>query len=416
MTEDPDVFVDTGVEYKLLNKLLIPENKDYINRLSPALFTANREDVFRAMQLSFSDYGVITYEALHEQLKGKVPGELTAANSGDIQALIKQAIRLAKKRQVKRSRELLEKAEKEYDPNIESIRTALDSDPIMADEDSSLATGSRSFLGNLHAKRSGAYTFARTGFKFADRHMGGEWSPKSVIIIMGGNGAGKTVFVGNSMKRMAQGYLNEKTGERVITPSLFISLEMSKEDLISRWIADELEIDTHDILTGDVDDTTAKAIEDKTVELQGLPMYTIDNGELTLPQIAYEIRRHVHKHNIRVAFIDYLQLMNHHPTGNDNKDLGEIAQVLKSIAKRENICIVVLSQINRGKDGLQALRDSGEVGAVACVVAQLIPDEDNNLSDTSKTVDWVWWKNRKGPSGRRTPLLLQGCYQRFIEG
>lgn len=407
--QNSDVFVDTGLEWRLLNKLLLPEYKDYINRLSPALFTSNRENVFRALQLSFVDYGVVSYEAVHEYMSGKVPQELLASNGGDIQALIKQAIRLAKKRQVKRSRELLEKAEKDYDPDIDTIRTALEAEPIMADEDSSLAVGSRNFLGNLHAKLSGMYTFARTGFKFADRHMGGEWKPKSVVVIMGGNGAGKTVFVGNSMKRMAQGYLNEKTGESIITPSLFISLEMSKEDLMTRWIADELEIDTQDILAGNIEDLTV--IENKTVELQQLPMYVIDNGTLTLPQIAYEIRRHVHKHNIRVAFIDYLQLMNHHPTGNDNKDLGEIAQVLKSIAKRENICIVVLSQINRGKDGLQALRDSGEVGAVACVVAQLMPDDDE-----TGVVNWAWWKNRYGPSGRKTPLLLQGMYQRFIEG
>lgn len=409
-----DVFVDTAVEYKLLNKLLIPEHKDYINRLSPALFTANREAVFRAMQLSFSDYGIISYEALHQYLEGRVPGELTAANSGDIQALIKQAIRLAKKRQVKYSRELLAKAEKEYDPDLDSIRNALDFDPVTADEDSSLASGARNFLGNLHAKISGAYTFAKTGFKFADRHMGGEWKPKSIVVIMGGNGAGKTVFVGNSMKRMAKGYISEKTGEKVITPSLFISLEMSKEDLMTRWIADELEINTQDILEGNIDPEELQAIEEKSVELQALPMYTIDHEGLTLSQIAYEIRRHVHKHNVRVVFIDYLQLINHHPTRNDNKDLGEIAQVLKSIAKRENICIVILSQINRGGDGLQALRDSGEVGAVACVVAQLIPDDEDG--SVSKTVNWAWWKNRYGASGRKTPLLLQGCYQRFIEG
>lgn len=416
--KESDVFVDTGMEWRLLNKLLLPENKDYVNRLSPALFTGNRENIFRAMQLSFADYGVISYEAIHEHMQGKVPGELTAANSGDIQALLKQAIRLAKKRQIKKSRQLLEKAEQEYDPDEYAIRQAVDFDPIMADEDSSLASGTRKFLGNIHAKMSGLYTFAKTGFKFADRHMGGEWKPQSVIILMGGAGAGKTVFVGNSMKRMAKGYTSSKTGEQIVTPSLFLSLEMSKEDLLVRWIADEMEIDTQDIFTGNIDQETLAAIEEKSVELQALPMYVIDNGRLTLPQIAYEIRKHVHKHNIRVAFVDYLQLLNHHPTGNDNADLGEIAEVLKSIAKRENICIVILSQINRGKEGLDALRDSGEVGAVADVVAQLMPEDDDGFTNTGimRGVNFAWWKNRYGPAGRKTPILLHGPYQRFEEG
>jgi len=416
MTEDPEVFSDSAIEYRLLNKLLDPNYKDYINRLSPALFTGVRENVFRAMQLSFADYGVVSYEALHEHLAGKVPGELTAANSGDMQALLKQAIRLAKKRQIRISRQLLEKAEKEYDPDPLVVREAVDFDPIMAEQDSSLATGVQAFLGNLSAKLSGLYTFAKTGFKFLDRHMGGEWRPKSLVVIMGGNGAGKTVFVGNSMKKMAQGYMNNKTGELIITPSLFVSLEMSKEDLLIRWIADELELDTQDIAAGTIDKDQLRSIEEKTIELQALPMHVIDDGRLTLAQVAYEIRKHVYKKHVRVVFIDYLQLMNHHPTGNDNNDLGEIAEVLKGIAKRENICIVILSQINRGKEGLEALRDSGEVGAAADVVAQLIPDDDESAEGISKTVHWAWWKNRLGPAGRKTPLLLQGCYQRFIEG
>lgn len=412
MTEE--LFHDSAMEWRLLNKLLDPQYKDFINRLSPILFTGVRSETFRAIQLSFIDYGSVTFEALHEKMCGKVPGELTAANGGDIQALIAQAVRLAKKRQIHKTKQELEKLEKEYDPSDDSIRSALDIQPVMAEQDSSIAVGVAQFLGNLHAKANGAYTFAKTGFKFADRHMGGEWKAKELIIIMGGVGAGKTTLVGNSMKKMAQGYINEKTGERVITPSLFFSLEMSKEELVTRWIADELNIDTQDIAAGDVKDYLT-VIEEKNVELQQLPMYVIDDGYITLAQMVYEIRKHVHKKHVRVVFIDYLQLMNHHPTGNDNNDLGEVAQVLKGIAKSENICIVLLSQINRGKEGIDALRDSGEVGAAAGVVMQLIPDEEQSTG-VVKTIHVAWWKNRYGPAGRKTPLLLNGPYQRFQEG
>ncbi len=426
--KDADVFMDVGVEWRLLNKLLLPQNRDYINRLSPALFTANRSETFRAMQLAFTDYGTISYEGIHKHMQGKVPGELTASNSGDLLSLLDQAIRLAKKRQLRNSAQRLEMLSKEYDPDDNAINAAIDFDPIMAEEDSSLSMGIQGFLGDLHAKRKGDYIFAHTGFNFLNRHMGGEWKPKSLVVMVGGAGSGKTVLIVNSQKHMAKGYPNKRTGELVQNASLFISLEMSKQDLILRMVADELNINNTDLLAGEFDkialendyesvDALIDAIERKTAELQQLPMYFIDNGKLSLAQIAYQIRKHVHKYNIRMAAIDYLQLVNHHPSGNDNSDLGEIAEVLKDIAKRENIAIVLLSQVNRSGEGLDAIRDSGEVQAVADVVFQLIPDPDEYANTGMHSgVNIGWWKNRLGPANRKTPILLNGPYQRFEEG
>ena len=181
-----DKYQDVTIEWKLLNKLLVERNRDYINRLSPALFTGIRSDVHRAMQLAFVEYGTVTYEGLDRFLDVKVPGELTAANTGDLQTLMDQAIRVAKKRQLRDSAKRLSILAQQYNPDDNEIRTAIDLEPIMPEEDSSLLLGIQSFLGNLHAKRSGEYIFARTGFKTLDRHMGGEWKPKGLILIAGG--------------------------------------------------------------------------------------------------------------------------------------------------------------------------------------------------------------------------------------
>jgi len=420
-------YTDETIEWKLLNKLMRDEYRDWINRLNPNLFTGIRADILRAMQLTFVDNGVVSYEGIDYHMKGKVPGELLAANSGDINTLSKQAQRLAIKRQLKNKAQILAKLAEEYDPDMQEATAALELDPIMADQDSSLATGAQAFLGNLHAKRSGDYIFAKTGFKFLDRRMGGEWKPKALIIAAGGAGSGKTALWLDSQKKMAQGYAS-KTGELISTPSLFLSLEMSKEDLMIRMVANELKIDSNEISSGEfntalsdhdeweTEDDILRAIEDKTVELQQLPMYVVDNGALTLAQIVYEIRKHVHKYNVRVVCIDYMQLINHHPTGNDNQDLGDLAITLKELAKRENITIILLSQINRNGEGLDAIRDSGEVQAVADVVIQLIPDTDETTATAVKTIDIGWWKNRYGMAGKKTSVLFNGAWQQFVEG
>ena len=423
---DADIMKDSNMEWRLLNKLLLEQNRDYINRFSPALFTGNRIEVHRAMQLCHTEYGTITYEGIYHFMGGNVPNELLAAEGGELQTLLKQLTRLATKRQLKERAKVLETLSNEFDPDLNRVHEALDFDPITGDEDSSLALGAQAMLGDIHAKLSGEYIFAKTGFKILDRHLGGEWKPKGLIVIAGGAGSGKTTLFVNSEKRMAQGYTG-KFGH-IQTASLFFSLEMSKADLLIKMAGDELEIDTTDLLAGDFDRILLEhpewidehdvitRIENKIAELQKLPMFIIENGRITLPQIIYEIRKHVYKHSVRVVCIDYLQLVNHHPTGNKNFDLGEFAIAMKEIAKRENITIILLSQVNRSGENVDVIRDSGEVQAVADVIMQLIPEEDDESNGVFKTVQIGWWKNRYGPAGRKSSIMLHGPYQRFIEG
>lgn len=425
MTTDVDV---QEIEWRFLNKLLIPQNRDYINRVSSALLTGTRISVFQAMQKAFQKYGIITYEGIDYFMHGNVPGQLTAATNGDLTTLLDQLARLAKKRQLKTiGKQLLELSE-DYDPSDEAIQLLMDIDPVIADEDSGLGLGAQSFLADLAAKRSGQYVFARTGFRTLDRQMGGEWKPRGLVLIAGGVGSGKTTLWLNSQKAMAKGYIASATGQLIQTPSLFISLEMAKEELIAKHIADELSIDSNEIASfnfvtaydrpegeseWNTDDDIIRAIEDKLVDLQQLPMYVIDNGQLTLANIVYQIRKHVKQHGVRVVCIDYLQLINHHPTGNDNNDLGEIGIVLKALAKKENITIIVLSQINRAGEGVDIIRGSGEVQAAADVIMQLVADPDDIGSVTN--IHIAWHKNRGGKAGRKTPLLLHGPFQRFVE-
>lgn len=430
--EQDEIYQDVRIEWSVLNKLLDAQHKDYINRLTPRIFTGVRVDVFRAIQLAFIDDGTVTYEGIDYHLQGKVPGELLAATGGEFHILLKQAVRIARKRQLRARARLLETLSKDYNPSEDQIDQILDLDPILAEEDSSLVEGAQVFLSSVHAKRNGDYIFRRTGFKFFDRTMGGEYRPNSLIVLLGGAGSGKTAFWQQSQKAMSKGYTDTRTGEQIITPSLFFSLEMSKSDLLLRMIADELSINNTDLSAGEFDriinedeqqrwetvDELITAIEDKTAELQQLPMYIIDNGELTLAQIIYQIRRHVHKHGVRVVALDYLQLVNHTPTGNANTDLGEVAQELKAIAKREHISIVLFSQLNRSKEGMDAIRDSGEIQAVASVIMQLIPDDDEDglsLAGVYRAVNAGFWKNRHGRAGHKVPLMFHGPFQRFEE-
>lgn len=411
-TQNKNKFADVATEWGVLGALISNENVEWINRLSPALFTGNRANVLNSMRDAYSEYGNVSFEALNQYLQGEVPGELFTARTSNITAGVVELARLAKKRQAKQLAAKLTELADEFDPSIDAIHTALNFEPILADEDGSLTPGAQALLADLHNKRSGVYQFARTGFTFMDTSFGGEWKPKALIVYAGGPGTGKTTLVAQSMLKMSEGYVIEKTGEHIITPSLFFSLEMAKEDLMLKWLGSTLEIDTSRIQSGNLTPEEYEAVERQTVYIQKLPMYVIDKGNITLSHMLYEIRKYVRAKKVRVVFIDYLQIVNHHPTGNDNNDLGDFSEKLKQIAKELNITVVLLSQITPGKDGVFKIRDSGEVGANADAVIQGILDSDEPGALKNVSIDRM--KNRFGPTGK-TGILFNSPLQRFEE-
>jgi len=402
-----DVYVDDISEWKLLGALFDPKNVDYLHRMNEVMFTEERVLVFKAFQETFTEYGVIDHKGLSLHLKGDIPGELLAAHTSNIKTVYDDCVRLATKRVAKKKAEEFEEIAKYHTPQDDDIMRALGFTAIGAGEDSSIVSGAVEFLGNLHAKLSKNYRFASTGMNWLNLRMGGEWKPKAFVVLAAGPGGGKTTFVANSMLEMAR--QKDAQGGHDPTPSLFFSLEMSKEDLYVKWIADILSIDSRHLASAKLSAEQAKDIERTVRLLQNLPMYVVDNGKITLYKMIKEIREHVSQRNVRVVFLDYIQIINHSPTGNTNADLGEVAEKLKALAKELNITIVALSQLNRQGQGLDSIRDSGEIAQVADVVIMLNPEDTGDV----RNVEVNFLKNRYGPIGT-TGVLFYGPYQRFM--
>lgn len=410
-----DIFMDVPTEWRALGALLDDRNASWMNRISPGLF-AHKDtiDTFHAMQTAYIKHGEITYEGIKALNNGKVPGQLSAAQGGNIRAIVDELARMAKKRQAARVGAHLRELANEHDPSLEKIQAALLFDPILAEEDSSIVTGAQHLLADLALKQSGAYSYVRSGLGFIDNSLGGEWKPRATILLAASPGSGKTTLVAQSMLNMAKGYINEKTGELIVTPSLFFSLEMAKEDLWIKWAGNQLNIDTRHIQSGNLSAEQYKQVEDIIVSTQQLPMYVIENDELLLSQYIYEIKKHITHLGVKVVFIDYLQIVNHKPTGNKSLDFGEFVQAMKALAKREGITIVILSQITDGNEGTFRARWSGDVGSVVDAMFEMGLDTGELLPPGYKNVKIDRLKNRFGPTGT-TAVYFNGPYQRFEE-
>ena len=394
------MYYDTDAEWRLLSSLM--GNPEMLHMITPALFTEERKDIILAMKEAYVRYGECTYEVMRMALAGDVPAQMLAQITVNQQAVVDELGIIARRRQLFEAAKSLDFESKQYYPNEEKVEHVLNFPPIIQAHDTTLVPGAQRMLGDLNQKVDGSYKFTHTGIKFLDSMLGGEWLPKTLNIIMAKPGTGKTALIGQSMLEMARQYS---------TRSLFFSLEMSKEQLISRWVAYLLKLDASSLQFGRVTKDQADKIEQAVMYLQSLPMSVIDDPTIGLSTIRKEIRD-ASRTGCKVVFLDYLQIVRHSSTGNRNNDLGEVAQTLKEAAKEANISVVVLSQMTKGREGLDAVRDSGEVAQVADAVIEMAPIDDVSDDNGNRAISLKFHKNRNGKLGMST-VIFNGSTQKF---
>jgi len=190
-----------------------------------------------------------------------------------------------------------------------------------------------------------------SGFAELDK-ITGEWQPGNLVIIAARPSMGKTAFALSMARNMALDY-----GYGV---ALF-SLEMSAHQLLKRMIYSETELDGNKIRTGKLETHEQELFEAKVGKLIEAPIFIDDTSAISVIEFREQCSKLVYKHNIRVAFIDYVQLMNwtDNNKGNREQEVSNIVRSLKAFAKELNITIIALSQLNRmveNRGGIQGKR------------------------------------------------------------
>lgn len=273
------------------------------------------------------------------------------------------------------------------------------------------------FIGDLMAARSAhwdalsAGTVAAgmsTGFEILDKNLGGGLKGGRVIVVAARPTIGKTSFA-------TQIGLNVAGAGNAV---LMLSQEMEKDELADR-IASNLGRLTLDALsngTFEKDDwgRSVEAVE----RAANLPFAIDDRPALSLLDIRAIARQHQHRYGLKVLIVDYLQLCS--ATGKHDSRHHQIEQIsrgMKQLAKELNICILLLSQVNRqstnradGEPLMADLKESGAVEEDADTVLLLHPKGVN--PDGSQVIAGILAKNRQGKRGR-IALALYGATQRW---
>jgi replicative DNA helicase len=203
--------------------------------------------------------------------------------------------------------------------------------------------------------------------------------------------------------------------------ALFYSLEMSKEELFRRLIAQEVEIDLNN--KSEID---FSKIMVKTAFLND-DNFIIEDKVFDLNSILMNAKRHNLHEKIDFVVIDYLQIINNSKSNrNRESEVSEISRKLKLLAKELDCPVLCLSQLSRSVESradkrplLSDLRDSGAIEQDADVVMFVYrpsyygfkEDADGNPIPEHLTIISIA-KNRAG-SLKDVKLSFIGKYTKF---
>ncbi|RYC72880.1 replicative DNA helicase [Candidatus Nanogingivalis gingivitcus] len=241
----------------------------------------------------------------------------------------------------------------------------------------------------------------KTGYRDLDNMTAG--LQRSDLIILAARPAmGKTTLVTNLAYNVAT--IEKKT-------VLFFSLEMSKEQLIDRMLADAAGVDSWNIRTGNLSEEDFAKLAEASGEMAEAPIFIDDTPGVSVLEMRTKARRAAHDGELGLIIIDYLQLMqgsgSAQANGNRVQEVSEISRGLKLLARELNVPVIALSQLSRSVENrspqipqLADLRESGSIEQDADIVMFIYREAYYNPETERENItDLILAKHRHGPTG-----------------
>ncbi len=246
-----------------------------------------------------------------------------------------------------------------------------------------------------------------SGFNDLDRITAG-FQPGTLIILAARPAMGKTAFALTMARNIA---VDMKM------PIAFFSLEMTAVELVMRLVSSESCISGERLKKGEkLPDVEKMQLYAKSQTLTEAPIYIDDTPQLSIFELRAKCRRLKQQHDIKMVFIDYLQLMSGGADMNRNsnreQEISLISRQLKALSKELGVPVLALSQLSRAvetrggskKPQLSDLRESGAIEQDADIVMFIYRPEYYHLyqDDNGSTLgmaDIIIAKHRSGEIG-----------------
>lgn len=266
---------------------------------------------------------------------------------------------------------------------------------------------------HLH-QSEGDVTGIPTGYRDLDRITSG-FQENDLIIIAARPSVGKTAFALNIAQSVA---IN--TDENVA----IFSLEMGADQLVSRMLCAEGNIDSQRLRTGKLEEADWGKLTMAMGSLSNAGIYIDDSPGIRVSEIRSKCRRLSQEQGLGMIIIDYLQLIQGSGSSQENRqqEVSEISRSLKGLARELEVPLIALSQLSRGVEQRQDkrpimsdLRESGSLEQDADIVGFLYRDDYyDSESEQQNIIEIIISKQRNGPTGT-VELAFVKEYNKFVD-
>ncbi len=260
-------------------------------------------------------------------------------------------------------------------------------------------------------ERGESVTGVGSGFHDLDEMTSG-FQPSNLIIVAARPSMGKSSLLNDFALASAM---------KQRLPVVIFSLEMSKHEVVKRFLASEARVDSQRLGRGTLQEQDWTKLSAALGRLAEAPIFVDDSAGITMMEIRAKCRRLKAKHGLGLIIVDYLQLMQS-PRRSENRqqEVSEISRALKLLARELEVPVICASQLNRSvemrgdkRPMLGDLRESGAIEQDSDVVMFIYRDEVYNPdSDARGEAEIIIAKHRNGPTGK-VNLAFMNQYTKF---
>ncbi|MFA5881091.1 MAG: replicative DNA helicase [Eubacteriales bacterium] len=245
----------------------------------------------------------------------------------------------------------------------------------------------------------GGITGVPSGYTNLDKLTSG-FQNSDLIIVAARPSMGKTSLCLN---------IAQHASVRKKLPVALFSLEMSREQLVTRMLCGEAMVDQQKVRTGKLTDEDWQKLTQAAGPLSQAPLFIDDSPGVSVVEMRAKCRRLKSEHGLSLVVLDYLQLMQgSRRSENRQQEISDISRSLKALARELQVPVIALSQLSRAveqrqekKPMMSDLRESGSLEQDADLVMFIYRDEYYKQDESEKRgiAEIIVAKQRNGPTG-----------------
>jgi len=235
----------------------------------------------------------------------------------------------------------------------------------------------------------------------------------SLVVLAGRPAMGKTSMSFNLARNVAT--LHD-------LPVCVFSLEMSKEQVTYRLISSEVGIEVGRLRTGRLQQDEWPYLGEGINTLGKTPIFICDKTNITVKEMVQRCEKIKEKEGkeLGLVLVDYVQLLDGPNNQSRDEELSKIVIQLKDMARKLDVPVLVLSQLNRDiehrcnkRPMLCDLRETQSLETHADLIVMMYRDEYYDPDTTQRGIaELITCKHRNGPVGT-VKLLFEPQFTRF---